>query len=211
MRIWREGSTQSKVFDIIKANREMTVKGLQTAMNLPGQDGYNRISTACQSLKRAGSVRKSGKGTYRFVKEPGDIDYCRTQQRMIRVIRIRTKRQEPFTARVLSELTDSSLDLAKRYIVLLKKEGFIEAVGKTRVGKSNVPTPVYLANEDKLNDEWPAKRRRRKTSEMDEIVINIRDIAYRIARECEANRESIMAIDEHLKTMTDLTRKALKR
>jgi hypothetical protein len=180
----------------------MTIKGLQAALELPGPKGYDRVSRAIRDLKRARFIERTGRGTYRYVGEPEDLDYTRSQKRMVRIIRIRTKRREPFTARKLSELSESSLSWAKRYIRLLVKKGYLKNVGFERIGRSKVRAPVYLADDTRLNDAWPAMRRQKKTAEIDDALSRIREMAYQVARDCEANRESLVSVSNLLKSMS---------
>jgi len=187
----KERSVQTRVREVIKAHGEISIKGMQQALGLPGPKGYSRITQAARDLMRRGYIKRTSPGTYAYVGEPKGLDYSRARRRMIRVVRIRTKRSAPFTIRQLSELAECSYDWAKLYINFLRKEGYITAAGVARVGPTKVKTPVYLAVPEKLNEEWPAMRRKKQTSDIDAIASKIRETAYKVARECDANAGSL--------------------
>jgi len=204
-----EGSTQSRVLEAVRAAGEMTVKGLQAALSLPGEKGYARISRAAQDLMKAGYIHRAAPGTYRYAGEPRDIEYCTRQRRMARVIRIRTTRHEPFTARELAELAEVSLDWSQRYISFLVQQGFLETAGVKRVGPSRVKAPVYLASLGRLNDDWPVLRRQRRTAGLDTVAARIREGALTLARDCRASRESLETTAVELDRLALSIRKAL--
>jgi len=64
MRRQQEGSTQARTFEAIKAAGEITIRGLQEALGLPGSKGYARISHATQDLVRAGYIKRTSPATY---------------------------------------------------------------------------------------------------------------------------------------------------
>ncbi|MBW2052736.1 MAG: MarR family transcriptional regulator [Deltaproteobacteria bacterium] len=206
----RAGSTQSRTLDAIRANGQMTVKELQEALLLPGAKGYARISKAAQDLMKAGYVERIAPATYRYLGEPRDLDYLQTQKRMVRIIRIRTKRREPFTARKLAELSDCSADWAKRYIKRLLTSGHLEKVSYELLGPSRVKAPTYLAMDEKLNEEWPTMRRQKKTSKLDHAAKKIREMAYQAAANCQADRESLIATAVCLRGMISLIQETLE-
>ncbi|MBW2062624.1 MAG: hypothetical protein JRI95_13835 [Deltaproteobacteria bacterium] len=207
--VTREGSTQSRTFEAIKASGEITIKGLQEILGMPGSKGYARISHAARDLMLAGYIERTAPATYKYVREPKDLDYAKAQKRMVRVIRIRTRRQEPITARKLSELSDCSLDWSRRYVNYLVKNGYLERTGFERVGQSKVKASVYLGVESKLNDDWPSIKRQRKTAKLDRITAKIRERALTVARECQASRESLAVTADHLRDMISLIENAL--
>ncbi|MBW2090933.1 MAG: hypothetical protein JRI34_02265 [Deltaproteobacteria bacterium] len=209
MRRQQEGSTQARTFEAIKAAGEITIRGLQEALGLPGSKGYARISHATQDLVRAGYIKRTSPATYKFVRGPRDLDYSQAQKRMVRIVRIRTRRHEAFTARILSELSGCSLDWAKRYISFLLKSGYLERVGYTRTGPKNSKAAAYLGVEERLNDEWPAMRRRAKTSELDEAVARVKALAFRVAREVVGTRESLRWASGYMQGMVDIIEEAL--
>lgn len=197
-------SIQARVREAIKAHGEISIKGMQEALGIPGPKGYSRITVAARDLMRRECIKRTSPGTYAYVGEPKGLDYSRAQRRMIRVIRIRTKRSAPFTARQLAELAECSHDWTKRYLTFLKKEGYVAAVGAVRVGPSRVKTPVYLAVPEKLNEEWPAMRRNKKTSDIDAIASKIRETAYKVARECDADAGSLKKAMGDLREMVEI-------
>lgn len=210
MRTRRPGSTQSRTLDAIKASGEITIKGLQAALGLDGARGYARVSMAAQSLMKAGYIERSAPGTYKFIREPQDMDYSGAQRRMVRVIRIRTRKRSPITARALSELAGCSLDWAKKYLTFLSKQDFIERVGFERVGPCKVKAAAYLGNDERLNEDWPALRRNKKTSEIDGLVERLRGMAFSAAEKCEADEGKLMSLKANVIAMGRLVDEAIE-
>jgi soluble cytochrome b562 len=186
----REGSTQARTLEAIKAGGQITIKGLQAILDLPGAGGWARISHAIRDLSRTGYVERCGRATYRYLGEPEGLDYAAGQKRMVRVIRIRTRRREPFTARQLAELAEVGLDWAKRYLSFARKQGLIGQRGMTNTA-ANVRAKLYLGVEESLNEEWPALRRQAKTEQLDNAVSEIRKETIRMAGDCRACRETL--------------------
>lgn len=170
MRVRVQGSLQSRVFAAIKAAGEIGAKDLRDALGITESKDVDRVAYAIKDLRKAGHIVRTGRARYRFGRERKDIEYVDGQRRMMRVIRIRTKKAEPFSARTLAELADISRDWAVRCVRFLVREGFMERVGVEHVGPSRVRAPVYLAVEGKLNDEWPAYRREKVRRLEDERV-----------------------------------------
>ena len=205
----RPGSTQSMLLDVARVNGQITLKGLQSALGFEGANGYARISRAALDLMKSGHLVRVAPGTYRYVEKRTDLDYSKGQSRMVRVIRIRTKMQEPFTSRKLSELSDCSLDWSKRYVRFLFDKGLLIRVGFERAGRTKAPS--YLGVEDRLNEDWPAMRRRKKTSEVDSMLEQVREKAYQVARVCQADPESLQFIRGALSHMADLVENVMKK
>lgn len=210
MRQKKEGSTQSLTLDAIRAAGEITVKALQDVLGLEGDQGYARISRAARDLMLAGYIERTAPGTYRYVGTPPDIKYSGAQKRMMRLIRIRTKRAEPFTARTLAELTDVSLDWSQRFIRFQLAQGFIQKEGITRVGPSRVPTSVYLGVSEKMNEDWPVMKRQRKTASLDRQAAKVREAVFNLGREIRGNRDSLNSTADQLSALADSIRTALK-
>lgn len=205
----REGSTQSRTLEAIKTSGEITVKGIQSLLQLPGPEGYARICHAVRDLTRAGYIERSGRAQYRYVGEPKGLDYADGQKRMVRIIRIRTKRSEPVTARQLAELAEVSFDWAKRYIALGMRHGYLERVGTARTG-ANIPVRLYQGVQDKLNDEWPVIKRHAKTEEVDQAVANVREMSLKIAHQCNGWLRTMLEVKETLGTMMAAVDRAIE-
>lgn len=204
------GSTQSQVFEAVREAGEITVKALQTVLAMPGELGYARIYRTTYELMRAGYIKRSAPGTFKYVRSPKDIDYSKSQKRMIRVIRIRTRRNEPFTARILAEIADCSLNGSQRYIHFLVTKGFLARVGYYTISPNKAKMATYLALEEKLNDEWPILRRQRKTESLDKITAAIREKAFAIGRTCQVDAASFLSVRESLQALLDLVDTGLK-
>ncbi len=203
------GSTQSKVFEAIKVAGETTVKALQEVLAMPGELGYARIYRTTYELMRAGYINRSAPGTFKYVRSPKDIDYSKSQKRMMRVIRIRTRRNEPFTARVLSELADCSPHWSQRYIHFLVSKGLLVRVGYLSTSPNKAKMPTYLALEEKLNEEWPVLKRQRKTEALDKISAEIRAKALNIGRTCQSDTSSLIEVRESVQTLLKLVEDGL--
>ena len=205
----KEGSTQSLTLQAIKASGETTVKALQETLGLDGEKGYARVSRATQDLRKAGYIEKTAPATYRYVGTPLDLKYSKGQIRMMRLIRIRTKRGEPFTARLLSELADVSLDWSKRFVQFQVRQGFLYREGTTRVGPSRVPTPVYLGSPEKMNDEWPVMRRWKRTAGLDNQAARLREAAFSLGRDVRGTRKSLLSAADRLDQLAREVRESL--
>ena len=200
----KEQSIQSRVLAVIRANGKLSVRSLRAALGLEGEKGYARISRAAQDLEQAGYVRRVAPATYQFIGVPKDLDYAGTQRRIVRIIRIRTKRNAPFTARKLAEMAECSINWAQRYVLYLRKQGYLESVGFDRVGRCMVKAPTYLAPAEKLNDDWPAMRRISQTKLIDVKVAELREMAYQVANECSADKKTLQKLTDQLRQMIDL-------
>ncbi len=211
MRARRPNSTQSRVYETIKAAERMTIKGLQEVLGLPGPKGYARISRACCELMKGGYIARVRPGTYEYAGEPKDLEYMKTQQRMMRVIRIRTRRREPFSVTRLAELSECSRYWAKRYVTFLARKGFIERVGFERVGANRARAGLYLGVEEKLNTDWPCMKRRAKTAHLDEKVAEVRRLALQVSRECDSNRAALKETIGKLWAAIGIAQKALSQ
>ena len=207
MRAKKEGSTQSRVLELLKLNKEISIKELQVVLDFYGPRGWARISNAIQSLLKAGYVERVSRGTYCYKGELKDLDYCKGQNRMARVMKIKTKQMEPFTVRKIAELSDCSLNWAKRYIKFLLTKVYLKRVGFARARFTRVP--IYLATDDKLYEDWPAMRRHRKTSETDKAVTSIRETAYKVGRDLQTNRESLTKAIDDTRNMLDMLNETL--
>jgi len=207
----RAGSLQSRVLEAIRAAGEggIRVVTIRDQLGLDGPNDYPRISNACRDLARTGRVKKVAAATFEYVGEPKDLNYTTSQRRMVRVIRIRSKRREPFTVRRLSELAGCTLDWAQRYAKFLREKGFIEKAGMVTVGCTRAP--VYLAVDEKLNDEWPALRRQKKTRAVDNDVAKLREMAFRIGRELKADKESLKFYAGYTEAMLDAINSILRK
>jgi hypothetical protein len=170
-----------RILEALRINREMTMIGLRRSLGLEGKSGWDLISNAAKELVKTGCIEKSGRAKFRYLQEPVDDSYLSTQKRMARVIRIRTKRVEPFTVKKLASLSDCSNNWAGRYIRHLLNHGCLEKVGSKRQFERGAKAPTYLGAEEKINDNWPALRRRKSTARQDKLISGIRENAHRIA------------------------------
>jgi hypothetical protein len=208
MRRHLTGSTQSQVLEVIRECGDIRIKNIQQILGLPNENGYARVARAINDLMKAGYIKRPTYGRYRYVGVPQDIDYAKAQKRMARVIRIRTRRSEPFTARSLAELSDCSPGWSGRYINFLIRKGFLEKAGD-ETSPNKIKATTYLALEEKLNIEWPVMKRNVKAQNLDRLVSRIRAGAFQIGRSCEANKSSLTATREALKGITDMVDECL--
>jgi hypothetical protein len=199
-----------RILEALRVNREMTMIGLRRSLGLEGTSGWNLINNAASELVRTGCIEKSGRAKLRYLREPVDDGYLTTQKRMARVIRIRTKRMEPFTVKELAALSDCSENWASRYIKHLLSHGCIEKTGSKRQFKRGAKAPSYLGVEEKLNDNWPALRRRKSTTGQDKLISAIRENAHRIAGFAKPDPDSLEEVKAQAREIIELADKAKK-
>lgn len=202
-------SLQSRVLEAVKAAGKMSIIEVRNILELSGSNGYARISNVMRDLMRAGYFERVARGTYAWRGEPKDLDYAQAQRRMVRIVRIRTKRREAFTVRKLAELSGCSVDWSRRYVAFLVKQKLLERTGFESVGVSQVKAPLYLAAESRLNEEWPAMHRKKRTSDIDAVAERIRKMAIKINRECQATTASLKVMTGYLRAMADIAEKVL--
>lgn len=200
-----------RILEALRVNEEMTVIGIRRALGLDDKKGWTLVNNALRELVKTGCAEKTGKAKYKYLKEPVDDAYLKTQKRMVRIIRIRTKKQEPFTAKILSELSDCSFGWAGRYIKHLVDNGIIERAGYIRQHTRGARAPAYLADEDRLNDNWPALRRRKGTAELDSIMSDLREKAHRIAGFAKPDLESLKEVIDNASEIIALADKAREK
>ena len=185
-------STQSRVRGLLKAiNEPMRLVVIRDRLGFEGDLGYARINKAVGDLVKRGEVKKYAPGRYRWVGAVPDTEYCKKQKRMQRVMWIRSKKGEPFTARKIHELAECSIYLAKEYVTFLRKKGFIYQAGRARTtGRGYAST--YLAVEEKLNSEWPVMRKQGKTAIIDECIEKLQALAVNFFRMEDISRETLL-------------------
>lgn len=170
-------STQARVRNALKAHaRPMRIAEIRDLIGLEGDKGCARVGRAIQSLLKSKEIERSDRGSYIWVNRIPDTAYCKKQQRMQRIMWIRSKTAKPFTARKVSELSECSLYLAKEYITFLRRKGYLYCAGRTRVASTGY-APTYLIPEDKLNDAFPVMRKASKAAAVNECVEKLQELA----------------------------------
>lgn len=185
-------STQSRVRNALKANdRPMRIIQIRDLIGLEGDAGYARVNRALQGLLKSGEIERRSPGRYCWVWSVPDTEFCKKQKRMQRIMWIRTKKAQPFTARKVHELAECSIYLAKEYVTFLKRKGYLVKVGRKRTtGQAYAPT--YLAVEEKLNDDWPVIRKRGKAAAVDECVEKLQALAVNFFRIEDLSAETLL-------------------
>ena len=199
-----------RILEALRVNREMSMIGLRRSLGLEGKSGWNLINNAAREFIRTGCIEKSGRAKLKYVREPVDDRYLSTQKRMARVIRIRSKRVDPFTVRELASLSECTENWASRYIKHLLNHGCLEKVGSKKQFSRGPRAPSYLAADDKINENWPALRRRKSTSKLDKLISGIRENAHRIAGFAKPDPDSLEEAKSQAREIIELADKAKK-
>ena len=185
-------STQSKVRGVLRAFGEpMRIVEIRALLGFEGPAGYARVNKAIRDLVKRGEVEKCGTGKYRWAGKLPDSAYCKKQKRMQRIMWIRSKKAQPFTARKVHELAECSIYLAKEYITFLRRKGYLEQIGKKQTtGRAVAPT--YRAVQETLNDPWPVMRKQGKAALIDECIEKLQALAANLFRMEDISRETLL-------------------
>ena len=173
-------STQSLVRGALKdAGRPLRVTEIRDLIGLSGADGYARVNHALRDLRKAKQCERAERGYYRFLEGKPESDYCKTQRAMQRIMWMRSKNGNPFTARKIAELAGCSLYQAQKYVAWLTEKGVLRQVGKAPVAVTAY-APLYLGDDGYLvSDDWPVMRAQAKTQQLDGVLSEMREIAGR--------------------------------
>jgi len=173
-------STQGKVRAALQnAADPIRIPQIRDLIGLAGEEGYNRVSRAIQDLVKAKQCERTDRGLYRFVEPRPESDYCRMQRVMQRIMWMRSKNRNPFTARRIAELSGCSLYTAQKYIAWLLEKGVLRHDGRAQVA-TTAYAPLYLGEDAYLaTDDWPVMRAQSKSRELDACMNEMREIAAR--------------------------------
>jgi hypothetical protein len=185
-------STQALVRGALKsAEHALRICEIRDRVGLAGEEGYARVSRALGSLRKAREVERIDAGRYRYAGERPDGEYCRKQRVMQRIMWMRSRNGNTFTARKIAELAGCSLYVAQRYIAYLSEKGVLRRAGKVRVSPAAY-APVYIGDGDWLkSDEWPFLRTPGRTQELDACLNEMRELATRFFAVDELSEQSL--------------------
>ncbi len=171
-------STQGKVRSALKsAGISLRVTEIRDLIGLSGESGYNRVHRAICDLLKAKQCERVDRGTFRYVADRPESDYCKTQRVMQRVMWMRSKNGNPFTARRISELAGCSLYTAQKYLAWLLEKGVVRQEGRIQVAETAY-APLYIGEDGYLgNDDWPVMRAQSKARDMNAAMNEMREIA----------------------------------
>ena len=173
-------STQALVRGALKAtDGPLRTSEIRDLIGLAGEEGYARVHRALESLRKAREVERVAVGRYQYAGERPDGASCTKQRRMQRIMWVRSKGGNPFTARRIAELADASLYGTQRYIAFLCGKGVLRKSGRVRVSAAAF-APLYIGADDCLkNDEWPFLRSPGRTQALDDCLNEMRELAGR--------------------------------
>lgn len=173
-------STQGKVRGVLKtASAPLRVPEIRDRIGLSGAEGYNRVHRAICDLMRAKQCERAERGCYIYLADRPESAYCKTQRVMQRIMWIRSKNGNPFTARRIAELAGCSLYMAQKYVAWLLEKGVVRQEGRAQVAVTSY-APLYLGEDAYLtSDDWPVMRAQSKTRDLDACMNEIREIAAR--------------------------------
>jgi len=171
-------STQGRVRDALKtATAPLRVTEIRDLIGLSGEAGYNRVHRAVCDLMKARQCERVNRGMFRYIADRPESDYCKTQRVMQRVMWMRSKNGNPFTARRISELSGCALYTAQKYLGWLLEKGVVRQEGRVQVAETAY-APLYIGEEGYLvNDDWPVMRSQSKTRDLDAAMNEMREIA----------------------------------
>lgn len=173
-------STQSRVRGALRdAGTPLRVTEIRDLIGLEGESGYNRVHRAICDLQKAGQCERAERGRYRYVEDRPEGEFCRTQRTMQRIMWMRSKNGNPFTARKVSELAGCSLYTAQKYLSWLTDKGVLRPAGRAQVSVSAY-APLYLGADAWLgSDAWPVMRAQSRTRLLEACLNEMREIAGR--------------------------------
>ncbi len=173
-------STQSKVRSALReAGRPLRCAEIRDLVGLEGESGYNRVHRAICDLLKAGQAERAERGCYRYVEGRPEGEPCRAQRTMQRIMWLRSKNGNPFTARRIAELAGCSLYQAQKYLAWLTDKGVLRPAGRAQVSASAY-APLYLGDDPWLgSDAWPLMRAHSRTRQLDACLNEMREIAGR--------------------------------
>ncbi len=199
----KKNSTQSLVRNLLKAHDgALRKKNIRDMIGLSGDRGYGRVNIAVCSLVKAGEIVKTGYGRYRWNQDVPESKYCKKQTVSWRFMWIRTKKNDPFTARKVHEMTGIGLYTVTRYIAFLLRTGHVEKVGTEKAFKTNAP--LYLIMPDKMNADVPVMRKRRKTRDLDEKMGEARSLAASFFTTSDLKISTIQSLIETTKKLNQI-------
>ena len=198
-------STQSKVRSALKtAEQPLRIGDIRDIIGLPGADGYARVNRAIVDLIKARQVERFDRGRYRFLADRPDAEYCKKQRVMQRIMWMRSKNGNPFTARKIAELSGVSLYLTQKYIAWLMEKGVLRKEGNIQVAETAY-APLYLGDDDYLaNDDWPVMRALSKTRELDAALNEMRELAQRFFALEKLDKETLLNLQTTAARLGDL-------
>ena len=173
-------STLSLVRGALKdAGRPLRVPEIRDLIGLAGEEGYNRTHRAICDLLKSKQCERTERGYYAYLEGRPENESCKAQRKMQRIMWMRSKNGNPFTARKISELAGCSLYQAQKYVAWLTGRGILRQVGKAPVAVSAY-APLYLGDEGHLaSDDWPVMRAQPRTQQIEACLGEMREIAGR--------------------------------
>ena len=199
----RNSSTQSLVRNLLKAYGEpLRKRDIRDMIGLSGENGYGRVNNAVISLVKTGEVEKTGYGRYRWKGDVLESKYCKKQTAIWRFMWIRSKKNDPFTAIKVHEMTGIGLYTVKAYITFLVRSGYLEKIGTKRAFKTKAP--LYLIASEKMNTNAPVMRKRRKTHELEEKMERARFLATSFFTTVDLKTTTIQGLIETTKELGQL-------
>ena len=202
----QEFSIQALVRNALKTNdRALRTSEIRDLLGLSGAVGHGRVNNAISGLVKRGEVERVGYGRYRWVCKTLDSRGFKVQKQIWRFMWIRSKKNEPFTVRIIHELTGIALYTVRKYATFLLRSGYLERLGEKKAFKT--PAPLYIIARDKMNESLPAMRRRRDNKSIDRGLDAVREMAACMVKNADTGMDAIQKFIETTRAMIRILEK----
>ncbi|MDD2318412.1 MAG: hypothetical protein PHD57_13825 [Desulfobacterales bacterium] len=181
------------------SDRALRKSEIRDLIGLSGDNGYGRVNNAVRDLVKRGEAERVGYGRYQWTRKTPDVKDFKIQNQIWRFMWIRSKKNEPFTVRMIHELTGIAHYTIRSYATFLLRSGHLERVGKKKAFKTSAP--LYLIARDKMNESFPVMRRHKESSDIERLIDSAREMAAGMFQTANTSLDTIQKLLQTTRTM----------